>query len=132
VCAWLAGAADSGREPRPSGIPAGRTIRNPAAPVVEERQPGILPACSTQKAIHVGPELPAVDRRRPHRGCWDSPTTSIPQGQRHLDDPALTPAPRPWSVPWRGEAYANQHASILALSLLESECPQRTAERQSS
>jgi len=59
--------------------------------------------------------------------CWDSPNNLDPAGTAPLDDRS-TPEPRPCvAFPEEGGLRQTSSPSHLALSLLESECPQEAA-----
>jgi len=109
--------------------PAGRRTITEAKrhAMVKSGSLGIWPACSTTKAIHVAPELPPLDRRRPHPAAVGTLQTNLdPQGQRHSTIRSLpVQSLGPWSVSLGEGGLRQPAAPQSALSCWRAQCPQR-------
>ncbi len=101
--------------------PAGRTIR--IQPAVVKSGSLEFARVLNHEAIHVAQSCRRGSPSASPRLLGLSNNLD-PQGQRHLDDPLYARASA-LERSLEREAYANQQRLDLALSLLESECPQR-------
>jgi len=132
VCARLAGPR-SGQGATAEWIRAGRTIRIQARRGVKSGSLEICPACLNPRAIHVGPEVAAVDAVASTRRLL-GPSNNLDSRRdicapRH---PLYARSLRPWSVPGEGGLRAKPAAPRLCpLSCWRANARQ-SAERQSA